>query len=366
VDRDVIVRYQLRRQDFSLADYQVDVRDSFAAFFRKECSLNVVRAAEPLGFSPDLWKLLVGMGVATMGLPVSVGGDGSSLVDLALVCEESGRTMAPVPLISHVVAGRLLARLDAPRQLVDEVASGGRTVTVALEPAYQDRRQLVPDSAVCNDVIAVQNDGVWLHTMAAPTKYAMNQARMPIGWWTPAPDQDRTLLGTGRAAMAAFTAAVAEWKVLMAAALVGLTEAALKVAVDFAKTRQTMGVTIGALQGVAFPLADVAIGVAGARNLTFKSAWTLEQEPGTRPELPAIAYAYAGEVAAHGTTTAAHTQGGLREATEAVATMYLLRATGWAVLGGDRLKDYAAIGRTIANRGPRAGEDEDGLLNGGS
>jgi len=34
--------------------------------------------------------------------------------------------------------------------------------------------------------------------------------------------------------------------------------------VEFAKTRETMGVSIGTLQGVAYPLTDIAIGVAGA------------------------------------------------------------------------------------------------------
>ena len=54
-----IMRYELRLQDFSLADYQLELRDSFALFFKKECPISAVRDVEPLGYAPELWKRLV-------------------------------------------------------------------------------------------------------------------------------------------------------------------------------------------------------------------------------------------------------------------------------------------------------------------
>ena len=99
--------------------------------------------------------------------------------------------------------------------------------------------------------------------------------------------KSRTVLATGAAAEAEYAHAVAEWKVLTAAALIGLTERSMWIGVEFTKTRRTMGVPIGALQGVSFPLADVAIGVTGGRNLVRKAAWFLENDPDARPDLPA-------------------------------------------------------------------------------
>ena len=64
------------------------------------------------------------------------------------------------------------------------------------------------------------------------------------------------VLADGPQAVAADWQAVAEWKLLMSAALVGLTESALGLAVEFAKTRETLGVPIAALQGISFPLAE--------------------------------------------------------------------------------------------------------------
>src|SRR6201999_3096991 len=106
-------RYELRRQDYSLSEHHVDLQTAYKQFFKAHCSIETVRAAEPSGFDKSLWERLCAMGATTMALPESVGGDGATLVDLTLVAEEIGRSLAPVPWIDHVCAARLLARLDA-------------------------------------------------------------------------------------------------------------------------------------------------------------------------------------------------------------------------------------------------------------
>jgi hypothetical protein len=52
-----------RRQDYSLTDEQVALREVFGAFARQECTSSRVRAAEPLGHDPALWDKLMQMGV---------------------------------------------------------------------------------------------------------------------------------------------------------------------------------------------------------------------------------------------------------------------------------------------------------------
>ncbi|MFE2433081.1 acyl-CoA dehydrogenase family protein, partial [Streptomyces sp. NPDC059373] len=108
--------------------------------------------------------------------------------------------------------------------------------------------------------------------------------------------------------------------------------------------RQTMGVVIATLQGVSFPLADVAIGIAGGRNLWRRAAWFLDREPESEVGLQAAALAYAAKVATHGATTAQHAQGGLGFTVEADASLYFLRAKGWALGGGDPREDVRTVG----------------------
>ncbi|MET9089462.1 acyl-CoA dehydrogenase [Streptomyces sp. NPDC004237] len=337
----------LRRLDPSPDENQIAVRDAFADFFRNESPPSVVRAAEPLGFDATLWRRLAGMGIASMSLPESAGGDDATLVDLVLVAEEWGRTLAPVPLASHVTATRLLAATGAPADVVHHAAQAERLVTLAHTSARAGAAQLVPDAAVAADVIALDGDELVLFSMPEPAKHVPNQGSTPLAWWQPDDGATRTVLASGSAAVAAHAAAVGEWKLLTAAALVGMTEAALALAVEFARTRETMGVPIGTLQGVSFPLADVAIAVSGARNYVYKAAWTADHEPGTRPELPLMAFDAARRTATHGTTTAAHLQGGLGFTVEADAGLYFLRAKGWSALAGDPGADLSAIGERL-------------------
>jgi alkylation response protein AidB-like acyl-CoA dehydrogenase len=338
---------ELRLQDFALEDYQEMIAGSFRDFFEKECPSSLVRETEGAGYAPGLWKRLVGMGAVSMGLPAEAGGDGSSLVDLTLVAEEAGSVMAPVPFIAHVVASRLLARVGAAPELVTDALGGDRVFTVALAPV-KGVRQLVPEASISGDVIALDGNELVLFTGDASAHVA-NQGGSAAGWWEPA-GKSRTVLASGDGAAAEYGRAVAEWKLLTAAALIGLTERSMWIGVEFTKTRRTMGVPIGALQGVAFPLADVAIGVTGGRNLIRKAAWMAENDPDSRPDLPLIAFSYAREVAGRGVSISAHVQGGLGVAREADATLYFVRGKAWAALAGSATEDYVAIAKAYAAR----------------
>ncbi len=339
-------RFELRRQDLSLDDDQQAVREGFGDFFTKQVPSSLVRDAEPLGFDADLWQRVVAMGGTSMGLPEEAGGDGATLVDLVLVAEELGKVVAPVPLVSHVVASRLLARAGGADELVAAAAEGERIVTLALQPVVGGNRQLVPDAAVARDVLAWSGEGLTLHTLAEPAAHVPNQGSTPLAWFDPAAGES-ALLATGPEAEQLFRTAVAEWKLLTAAALVGIAASALQLGVEFAKSRRTLGVAIGALQGVAFPLADVVTELSGARNLVLKAAWYATHEPDARPELPLAAFVQAAHAATEATWVSAHVQGGLGFTVEADISLFFLRAKGWSVLGGDPGQDRRQVAAAL-------------------
>jgi alkylation response protein AidB-like acyl-CoA dehydrogenase len=341
-------RFELRYTDYSLTDDQEAVRDAFREFFTGECPTSRVRVAEPLGYDVKLWGQFAELGAASMGLPESAGGDGAGLLDLVTVAEEAGAALAPVPFAEHAAASRAVASYPAVL-----AAAGDRPVSLALRPVTGDGSQLVPAGAVVRDVVALAGEQLVLVQAEEPPALVRNQGSTPLARWqlTAGP---RTVLETGAAAAAAYETARAEWKLLTAAALVGLTERALGIAVEFVKTRETMGVPVGSLQGVSFPLADVAIGIAGARNLIRRAAWMAENEPGAHPGLIPAAFAYAAQVATHGATTSAHMQGGLGFTAEADASLYFLRAKGWSVLGGDPAADIIAVGDALTARATAA------------
>ena len=71
-------RYELRREDYSLSEDQIDLQQAYQKFFKANCSIEVVRAAEAVGFDKSLWERLCATGATTMALPESVGGDGAT------------------------------------------------------------------------------------------------------------------------------------------------------------------------------------------------------------------------------------------------------------------------------------------------
>ena len=90
------------------------------------------------------------MGATTMALPDTVGGDGATLVDLTLVAEEIGRSLAPVPWIDHICAARLLARLGAAET---DVVNGKQLV--ALDPQHDSVHgiRLIPTGSIADQII---------------------------------------------------------------------------------------------------------------------------------------------------------------------------------------------------------------------
>lgn len=344
-------RYELRRLDYSLSEDHQAVQEAYKDFFGTHCSIETVRAAEGSGFDKNLWERLCAMGATTMALPEAVGGDGATLVDLTLVAEEVGRSLAPVPWIDHVCAARLLGRLGA----VDADVVNG-TKLVALDPQQGTAAgvRLIPVGSIADRVIVRDGDQVVALTFASLPARVDNIGKLPMAWVDPAAADSRTVLAEGPGALAEYQRALDEWRLLTGAALVGLVEETMTIAAEFAKTRYTLGVPISTLQAISHPLANIAITVQGGRNLARRAAWFLDNEPDERPELAPSVFVFMAEEAAKAATMAVHVQGGLGVSAEAAATAYLVRARGWAVAGGDPAATATHIAAIVAEREGRS------------
>jgi alkylation response protein AidB-like acyl-CoA dehydrogenase len=343
-----MTRPTLRRSDFSLSDEQQAVRQVFAEFFTKECPTARVRDAEPIGFDGDLWKQFVALGGTTMALPEAVGGDGAGLVELALVAEEYGRHLAPVPLIESTVAGRVVARTDAATDHLVDVASGDRILTLALHRA-SGGPQLMPAGAVCDAAVGLDGTSLVLAPARTERPAVANQASAPLAWWDLAGERAGAVeLASGKRAAALHADAVAEWKLLTAAALVGLSSAVLDLASDHARTRCAFGVPIGSFQGVSHRLADVLIGVEGARRLVWKAAWFADHEPGEAPRLLVSAWIQACDVATRAVAICLHVHGGVGFTMESDVQLFFRRAKGWIALAGDPRRDLLSLAELAA------------------
>ncbi len=349
-------RFELRRLDYSLTDDHVALQDAYKQFFKTHCSIETVRAAEPSGFDKNLWERLCAMGATTMALPESAGGDGATLVDLTLVAEEIGRSLAPVPWIDHVCATRLLARLGALGADTAGLANGEQLAGLDARIDSVQGVRLIPTGSIADHIIVRDGDQIVRLTFSTRPAKVDNIGRLPMAWVDPSAADSRTVLAHGSDAMANYQRALDEWRLLTAAAMVGLVEETMTIAAEFAKTRYTLGVPISTLQGISHPLANMAITVQGGRNLARRAAWFLDNEPDERAELAPSAFVFMAEEAAKAATMAVHIQGGLGVSSEAAATAYLVRARGWPLAGGDPGASAQRIAEIVAAResAPRA------------
>lgn len=322
--------------DFSLDDDEQAVHDAFSSFFDNECPPERVREAEPTGFDADLWKHIATMRIAAMGVGTDQGGDGAGLVELSFVAEQWGKHLAPVPLAECVAAARLLAaaeRLGGANEHLGAALDGGQLVTMALRPARAGRRQLVPAAAVADAVVALVDDRLVVAPVEARPDIVPNQGRTPLAWFDPS--EGAVELASGPEARAAFDEARRDWQLLMAAALTGMADATLAIAVQHATERIAFGVPIGSFQAVAHPLVDVAMNTESSRRLTRKAAWWADTDGSRHRELIPMAYHFGEHTAVHATTVGVHTLGGVGFTVESDVQLYFRRAKGWSLVGGD-------------------------------
>jgi len=330
--------------DLGLSSDQESIQELFDGFFAKESPPSVAREAEPLGFDAELWAKVIELGAPGMGAAESVGGGGASLADLVVVAEAYGRAIAPIPLVEHMVAARALADAD--------VVAGEAIATVALFPADADGVwRLVPAGAVADVVIGVDGEELVAVRSTPPGTGPLNHASAPLADRS-ARDGQRTVLGPA----AAMETVLDEWKVLTAAALVGVAEQAMRMGVQYVMEREQFGVPVGSFQAVQHGLADLPVLVDGGRMLAHKAAWAAgldDYEGGVidvdgndytdAATLASMAFVFAGDAAAVATDRSLHYHGGYGFAEEYDIQLYYRRARGWRLIAGDPAKECLTL-----------------------
>jgi alkylation response protein AidB-like acyl-CoA dehydrogenase len=328
--------------DLGLSADQESIAELFDGFFAKESPPAVARAAEPLGFDAELWRRVVDLGAPGMGSAESAGGGGATASDLVVVAEAVGRAIAPVPLVEHLAALTLLDDAD--------LVAGEAIAALAVRRAGPDGTwHLVPGGAVADVVVGVDGDEL-VAVRSAPTMAApRNHACAPLADRS-ARDGVRTVLGPAEA----LAPALDRWKVLTAAAMVGISETALALALEYVRSRHQFGVPIGSFQSVQHGLADLPVLIDGGRLLTHKAAWAIDGRGDGSidwrlvdiqdgPTLASMAFLFTTEGAATATHRSLHYHGGYGFSEEYDIQLFHRRARGWAYVLSDPTDESLAL-----------------------
>src|SRR5262249_31620197 len=151
------------------------------------------------------------------------------------------------------------------------VLTGEVIATLALYDTATKPAQWVAGGSVADAVLARRGENVLLVNL--PKDQRRGEPNLAF---TPLAEIDLSdtlseVIGTGPGAVAAFAAAVEEWKLLIAAGLAGVAREALRLAAAYACERHQFGQPIGAYQGISHPLADLLCDADGGKFLVWKA-----------------------------------------------------------------------------------------------
>src|SRR4051812_49041935 len=126
--------------DFTFSPEQQELRSAVCELAADRSSSAQIRAAmssSTPGFDATLWRLVgAEMGLLGVGVDEQLGGAGGGFVDAAVVIEEAGRALMPVPLMSTLVATQVLSRAGAPAaEALAGVLSGEQPAALAVTAA---------------------------------------------------------------------------------------------------------------------------------------------------------------------------------------------------------------------------------------
>ena len=276
--------------DFDLSSDQVALRDAASGFLDDRCTSSHVRAAaDHGGFDPSLWALMVDQGWIGITTSESAGGLGLGSVEAAVLLEQLGRHLAPVPLNQHLNALHVLADTPWSEALLggsllatvarrSVVRNGDGSVTGRPEPVIYGASADVLVVPAGDELVAVD-----LTTIDREPEPAMDRTRQ-LAW---VEMNEAPAVSVGDAS--AVAAHLDRGAVFHSAELLGAAGAVMDITVDYAGQREQFGQPIGAFQAVKHRCADMLVDVEGMRSTAYHAAWSIgagDPEAGvTTPDL---------------------------------------------------------------------------------
>jgi len=303
--------------NFDFSDDQKLLRDQVGRFLAERCGPDVVRSVldGETPFAVDVWQGLAGMGLMGTAIPETYGGIGAGYLELCLVAEQLGASLAPTPFAStvYLVAESLLAfGTEVQKQRVlPKIASGETKGALALveslsatteasiratvsEQRLNGEKLVVVDGGIADLAVVLAHEGgdgisMYLVDLSHPsvTRSAVhsidptkNTARIRFA------DTPTERLGAPGAGFAQLQRLYDRAAVLFAFEQLGGAQRALGMAVGYAKERFAFGRPIGSFQAIKHMLADMYVAAKLAESNCYYAAWALSTDS---TELPLAA-----------------------------------------------------------------------------
>ena len=319
--------------DFGFTDDQREIQRTARELLTDRARPERVREHAESGRSDDaLWHELCELGWPGIAVSEEHGGQGLGRIELSILSEELGRSLAPVPFLPSVLAATLIEQAGSPEQRerwLPGLASG--ETLGALSLAVDGTAELVVGAADAQVIVLIDED-------RAGRVLAAEEADV-----TPVASIDSTRSSArvsasgdaGEALPGDVSGGLDRALVAVSSELVGVSERALDMTVAYVKERKQYGVPVGAFQAVSHRCAQMLLETEKARSTTAFAAWAADSDPERLAEAAAMAKASASDAGREVTASAIQAHGGIGFTWEAdVHWLYKRAQLDAALLGG--------------------------------
>ncbi|KAB1139345.1 acyl-CoA dehydrogenase [Streptomyces luteolifulvus] len=358
-------------------DVEDDLRAAVSALLADRCQPSHVAALyDGVPVDAGLWQGIAHeLGLAGLLVSEDLGGAGASARETAVVLEELGRAVAPVPfLTSSVIATQVL--LESGSDLVRGVASGQERAALVVPwstaPGSDLPQLSVAEGALCGRVrsvagvldadlllVPVPGDaGADLYAVRASEVDARPVVSLDMS--RQLADVDLTgahgiVIASGPPGAAAVQRGLMWGAGLLASEQLGVARWCFDTSLAYVKERRQFGRAVGGFQAVKHRLADLFVQLEGAAAAARYAAGALADDADDVEVAVAVAVAYCSDIAVHVAEETIQLHGGIGMTWEHPAHLYLKRAkAGHIALGTagwhrTRLADLVDLPASPAN-----------------
>ncbi len=378
----------MRLPDMTYTEQETELRSAVRSVLDDWAGFDAVlaRTETPETYDAGLWRTLAAeVGCAGLLIPESLGGAGASFREAAVVAEEVGRSVAPVPFLGSAVLATvaLLSAAgvggagDRATQLLTDLAAGGTTAALAVPFASMPGAAIIRTArigpAASGDAEGVYRlsgsvtgiaDGLPADVLIIPADgvpFGLFAVRADDPGLSRAPvvslDMTRQLcdisldnvqaarIAAGPQAEHAVAVALQAGAAMLAAEQLGLADRALEITLAYVKQRYQFARPVGSFQAIKHRLADWWVAVTQARAASrYAAACLAEGDPDT-PVAVALAKATCSDTAVLASQEMIQLHGGIGFTWEHPAHLFLKRAKSTSIALGTADRHRATLAR---------------------
>ncbi|GAC1549413.1 MAG: acyl-CoA dehydrogenase [Herpetosiphon sp.] len=307
--------------DLNLTSEQLRIQELVRTFAQHEIAPRAKEIDETGAFPHDIFRRMAALGLMGLPVPVEYGGMGADTISLVLAVEEIGKVCGSTALtyLAHIGLGSMpllyYGTEEQKQRYLVPAARGEYLAAFGLtEPqSGSDAGAILTSARLEGDEWVLNGEKMWItnaafagHVIIAAItdpdkgKRGISSIIIPRGTagMSFGPHEQKmglrgsyntavylrdvrvpkeNLLGERGRGYATFLRALDGGRITVAAQANGHAQAAMDAAVDYARTRQSMGKPIGGYQSISNMIADMEVELEAARLLTMKAAYLKDQ-----------------------------------------------------------------------------------------